>query len=101
MEKTCPQHGSVLTLIWRDRIDFSSWTGAAQELKDPEGRFCPENCGLCSDHKRGSCCVLLEVTKRCNLRCRYCFADAGGDGEASFEELADAVRDIALSLIHI
>lgn len=95
MEKTCPQHGDSRTLIWRGRIDFSSWTRAAQELKDPEGRFCPENCGLCSDHKRGSCCVLLEVTKRCNLRCRYCFADAGGDGEASFEELADAVRDIA------
>ncbi|MEG3070278.1 MAG: radical SAM protein [Candidatus Syntrophopropionicum ammoniitolerans] len=27
-----------------------------------------------------TCCVLLEVTRRCNLRCSFCFAE-GGSGE--------------------
>ena len=37
---------------------------------------CPYDCGLCPDHRQQSCCVLLEVTQRCDLRCPVCFADA-------------------------
>ena len=37
-------------------------------------RGCPFDCGLCRDHRQRSCTVLLEVTRRCNLRCPVCFA---------------------------
>ena len=30
---------------------------------------CPEACGLCEDHLRKTCCALVEVTGRCNLKC--------------------------------
>ncbi len=43
--------------------------------KDTKG--CPFDCGLCGAHRQISCTVLLEVTQRCNLSCRYCFAEAG------------------------
>ncbi len=39
---------------------------------------CPYDCGLCEDHLQQVCCVLLEVTQRCNLHCPVCFASAGG-----------------------
>ena len=67
MEKSCPECGDFRTLVWRGRLDFASWIAAASPLKDSEGIRCPDSCGLCGDHLRGSCCVLLEVTKRCNL----------------------------------
>jgi len=40
-------------------------------------RGCPYDCGLCPEHRQQSCCVLLEVTQRCNLACPICFASAG------------------------
>ncbi|MCR4894772.1 MAG: radical SAM protein [Eubacteriales bacterium] len=95
MEKSCPECGDFRTLIWRGKLDFASWIAAASPLKDSEGIRCPDNCGLCGDHLRGSCCVLLEVTKRCNLRCRFCFADAGREEEPSFDRLCEQIRDIA------
>ena len=95
MEKHCPSHGDFRALVWRGRLPFSSWTRSAAALGRDEGVLCPAGCGLCEEHLRGSCCVVLEVTKRCNLRCRFCFADAGKDEEPSFGSLLDSVRDIA------
>ena len=95
MEKTCPEHGTFRTIIWRGRLPFSGWTAQAQELTGGGGRHCPENCGLCGEHLRQSCCVLLEVTRRCNLCCRFCFADAGVGSEPSLDCLKEAIRDIA------
>ena len=43
----------------------------------PEEKGCPLDCGLCENHERKGCCVLLEVTQRCNLNCPICFASAG------------------------
>ena len=95
MEKTCPQHGDFRTVVWRGRLPFDRWTRCAEALRGDEGLLCPENCGLCGEHRRGSCCVLLEVTRRCNLRCRFCFADAGEEKEPSFADLREAISDVA------
>ena len=43
----------------------------------PVEKGCPYDCGLCQNHERDGCCVLLELTNRCNLRCPVCFASAG------------------------
>ena len=37
---------------------------------------CPHACGLCSHHTQTTCCLLLEITRRCNLACPHCFAAA-------------------------
>ena len=44
-------------------------------------KSCPDNCGLCEEHERKGCCMILEVTKRCNMHCPVCFASAGEGGE--------------------
>lgn len=82
LEKTCPKHGSFHTLIWEGTPDYWDW--AAEERKptrplteDGVRLGCPFDCGLCGQHRQRTCCVLLEVTARCNLRCPVCFADAG------------------------
>jgi uncharacterized radical SAM superfamily Fe-S cluster-containing enzyme len=37
---------------------------------------CPLHCGTCDRHLQTACCVLLDVTDRCNQRCPWCFARA-------------------------
>lgn len=81
MEKTCPDHGEFSVPVWRGAVDFDIWTKGAAELTDGEGENCPEDCGLCHKHRQGTCCVVYEVTKRCDLKCRFCFADGGQDTE--------------------
>ena len=98
LEKTCPEHGDFRALIWEgSRESYEAWGAGARPadriLKaGPSEKGCPLDCGLCEAHERRGCCVLLEVTKRCNLRCPVCFADAGEGEDISLEELANAIR---------
>ena len=93
MEKHCPEHGDFSAVVWRSRVDFSAWRAGAAPLAEGEGTDCPQNCRSCEQHPQGSCCVLLEVTRRCNLRCRFCFAE-GEMAEPTLSELCAAVDRI-------
>lgn len=85
--KTCPEHGFFDTLIWEGSADeYLAWGGACPGDEADDG--CPNNCGLCAEHKSEGCCVLLELTRRCNLRCPVCFASAGGEGDLGLDEIA-------------
>ena len=81
LQKTCPEHGDFSTIIWRGLPAFSSWV-RPKTPSFPKNPFtevnkgCPYDCGLCPEHEQQSCCVLLEVTQRCDLHCPVCFADA-------------------------
>ncbi len=84
MEKRYWEHGSFRTLIWEGDLDsYLAW--AAGDSNSPVTpvrareveKGCPYDCGLCQSHERDGCCVLLELTNRCNLRCPVCFASAG------------------------
>lgn len=96
LEKTCPWHGHFSALIWEGGAeDYIAWGaqdrgGTGVDIAVPAGRGCPADCGLCAGHLTGGCCVLLELTTRCNLRCPVCFAKAGeGEGrDLPMEEIA-------------
>lgn len=95
LTKTCPEHGSFETLIWEGGIvDYLKWDSApgggnAPGSTVPVKDGCPRDCGLCEEHESAGCCVLLELTKRCNLRCPVCFASAGeGSGESALSEIS-------------
>ena len=95
LEKSCPEHGSFRTLVWQGKLDFEGWLLGAAPLPEGQGLRCPRDCGLCAEHEIGSCCTLLEVTPRCDLRCRFCFARGGErEKEPSLDELKSAVDDI-------
>ncbi len=97
MEKRCAQHGDFRTLIWEGSLEsYLAWgendhAGKTVPTKAvPADKGCPHDCGLCEEHEREGCCVLLELTKRCNLRCPVCFASAGESMEQdlSLDEIA-------------
>ena len=95
LNKQCPEHGAFSVPIWRGAADFGRWTRYAQPLNGDKGLSCPERCGICAEHEIGTCCCVLEVTSRCNLRCRFCFADGGGaEADPTTESLKAAIRDI-------
>lgn len=86
MEKTCKFHGFSKTIVWRGWLElWKSWN----ELNNWEPEYyeetgngtavekgCPFDCGLCPEHLRKACLVVLEVTSKCNLKCPVCFASA-------------------------
>jgi hypothetical protein len=82
LKKECTVHGAFSALIWAgDEESYLAWD-RPNEKKDaiadakPVEKGCPHDCGLCEMHRRQTCCVLLEVTSRCNLGCPVCFASA-------------------------
>ncbi|MEN6410311.1 MAG: radical SAM (seleno)protein TrsS [Anaerolineaceae bacterium] len=83
LEKECPEHGAFQTILWRGEPAFSDWVRPKipTSPKNPftcVDRGCPFDCGLCPDHRQQPCCVLFDVTQRCDLACSFCFASAGG-----------------------
>ena len=87
--KTCPEHGMFSTIVWRDKVDFRRWIGATAPLDSDRTPPCPDGCGLCAEHQQGTCCLLYEVTRRCNLDCRFCFADPDSAGDVSIERIRE------------
>lgn len=83
LEKRCEEHGAFRVIIWRGSDPaYLSWATQKIPSQPPVcdtavDKGCPFDCGLCPEHRQHTCCVLLEVTGRCNLACPVCFAGAG------------------------
>ncbi len=83
LQKTCIEHGFFEVPVWRGDVDriISTPTRVPAYPENPmtvEKDGCPYDCGLCPEHRQQPCCVLFEVTQRCDLTCPYCFASSGG-----------------------
>ena len=81
LRKTCPEHGTFETVVWRGAASYAGWVrpkipAYPERPGTTVTHGCPYDCGLCSDHRQQTCTALLETTQRCNLRCPVCFADA-------------------------
>lgn len=95
MYKSCPEHGEFKSLIWEGDIEsYRAWEKANTAVEPPVDakavdKGCPYDCGLCTEHLRKGCCMLLELTNRCNLHCPVCFAGAGEKAprDLSLEEI--------------
>jgi 7,8-dihydro-6-hydroxymethylpterin dimethyltransferase len=76
IEKRCCDHGRFSTVIWRgEDPSFEQWGHYVPPEESEDKRpDCPNGCGLCPGHLQRTCCVLVEVTGRCNLSCPFCFA---------------------------
>ncbi len=84
-EKSCPSHGLFSVPAWMHKPntpDFETWCQNLRPSLNIPSKNCPHNCGLCNQHIRKSCCVLLEVTKNCNMSCPICYASAEGKSHA-------------------
>jgi 7,8-dihydro-6-hydroxymethylpterin dimethyltransferase len=105
LRKSCPEHGEFKTIIWRGADSYSAWGGECRTPARPPvygssvQRGCPFDCGLCEEHCQHTCCVVLDVTERCNLACAVCFASAGG--AAKPDPIADEIVGWCRKLIEL
>jgi hypothetical protein len=98
MHKTCPEHGKMSTVIWRGTDpDMRTW-GHAPIIPDDDTP-CPTGCAECTGHLQNTCCVLVEITNRCDLNCRFCFARGGDvvENEPTVDELYGIFCDLVKS----
>jgi uncharacterized radical SAM superfamily Fe-S cluster-containing enzyme len=118
LTKSCPEHGDLgEVLLWRNHAkSYSEWcrlrVGApvfssvdfrGQRTGSPPARTsewrdgCPYECGLCANHKQNTCSAILEVTRRCNIRCPICFA--ASETEADEDPDLDTIRQMLQTIL--
>lgn len=100
--RECPDHGPFRSLYWSDsamyhRFDAYNAIGqGVQNSKHPESPAgCPNDCGICSEHKSGTLLANVDVTNRCNLNCDFCFANARACGfiyEPTMDQIEEMFR---------
>ncbi|MGD9474451.1 MAG: radical SAM (seleno)protein TrsS [Eubacteriaceae bacterium] len=77
--RSCPDHGDFETLIWQKSdvkaLQWDKWRlENADQIASVKENDCPHHCETCQDHQQQACCVLIELTDRCNQHCAFCFA---------------------------
>ncbi len=101
LHKECPEHGRSQVVIWRGPPAFETWhrpkTPSRPQVPQTSSQAgCPRDCGLCGEHRQHTCTALIEVTRRCDLSCAFCFADGGRSRlpDPSLEELSTSFQHI-------
>jgi len=102
MQKTCQAHGVFKDVIFSDAEMFlrmEAWHfGDGQGFSNPGGAVegeCPRRCGICGWHTSHTSLANVDLTSRCNLSCRVCFADANGRPyELSFDQAVGTLQQL-------
>lgn len=106
-EKECPKHGSFKALVSNSIDDYLEWTRfpvvnippKTAITKGSDESRCPLDCGTCEKHLQTACCVLIDITERCNQHCPYCFARADEKDFSGYEpSMAELERKLDLLL---
>lgn len=92
MRKRCPEHGWFNVLISPDvdayvnSLKYNKPGSIPLEFSTEVKDGCPNDCGLCPEHKQHACLVLIEVNTACDLACPTCFANAGPGYNITMED---------------
>lgn len=107
LRKTCPDHGTFSVPVWRESGEgaaatppFANWSRPKNPSypvnpRTPIRDGCPYDCGLCPAHAQHTCTGLFEVTKRCDMSCPVCYAQASSVSNP----LRGEADDIPLTII--
>ncbi len=98
MTRSCPSHGEFQDLYWADAEMYKfydKYDTVGKGVENPNTstkKGCPDDCGLCENHKSTTLLANIDLTNRCNLNCDFCFANAQACGyiyEPTFEQIVD------------
>jgi 7,8-dihydro-6-hydroxymethylpterin dimethyltransferase len=95
--KKCDKHGSFKEIYFGDSVLYKKWmkykvTGGPSP--DVKTKIFDEP-ALYDEHKSQTVLTNLLITNRCNLRCSYCFMNAGATGYI-YEPSLDKIRDMLI-----
>ena len=94
--KVCKEHGTFSAAHWEspsvfnfaEKFDYFKYFGDANAPKNPDG--CPYICGFCKNHASSTVIGVIDVTKRCDLKCNICFSTFP-EHEVGYEPSKDTV----------
>lgn len=104
IRKKCSDHGEYEDLYWNS---YKQYMRAGKFKKIGKGvdnprtesiNGCPNDCGICPNHKSHTTLGIIDVTNRCNLKCPICFANAAAAGyvfEPSREDIFSMIENLA------
>jgi hypothetical protein len=97
MEKRCEKHGTFEEIIY-DTKQFERVMRCMKYVsKSKNIPACPYDCENCPGHPTQTLLAIMDVTNRCNLNCRYCFANSARCGylyEPSLPQVKDMLSAI-------
>lgn len=102
IKKKCEEHGEFKSIYFSDSDLYRRWIkfrvqGDGVENAEIEGSWVENLPKLYPKHGSQTVLSNLMVTNRCNLRCSYCFMNAGAAGyvyEPSLEELKEMMQQV-------
>ncbi|UCD04054.1 MAG: radical SAM protein [Candidatus Woesearchaeota archaeon] len=92
IKKTCDEHGEFKDLYFSDSDVYHRWEKFGVEGDEVKG---VKKFRLYDKHISQTVLTNLLVTNRCNLRCNYCFMNAGASGhvyEPSLEQIREMMK---------
>ena len=95
--KKCEKHGSFKEIYFSDAAIYKKWMKyivTGQPAPDVKTKVFDEP-ALYDEHKSQSVLTNLLATNRCDLRCSYCFMNAGASGRV-YEPTLDQIRDLLI-----
>ena len=95
--KECEKHGSFKDIYFSDANVYKKWVKykvTGDLAPDVKTRVFDEP-ALYDEHKSQSVLTNLLATNRCDLRCSYCFMNAGASGRV-YEPTLDQIRDLLI-----
>jgi len=97
IKKKCDKHGEFKDIYFSDASLYKKWmkykiTGV--DAPDVKTKIFDEP-ALYDMHKSQTVLTNLLVTNRCDLRCSYCFMNAGASGRV-YEPTLDQIRDMLI-----
>jgi uncharacterized radical SAM superfamily Fe-S cluster-containing enzyme len=101
--KTCKEHGSFSATHWEspdvfkfaEKFDYFKYFGDANAQKNPEG--CPYICHSCQKHVSSTVIGVIDVTKRCDLKCKICFSTFD-EHEVNYEPSKEKIIEMLVFL---
>jgi uncharacterized radical SAM superfamily Fe-S cluster-containing enzyme len=97
MKKSCENHGDFEVMIYgnaQDYIDSAKYNKLGAEplhFQAEVSKGCPEDCGICPDHKQHTCVGVIEIPDSSNLNCPVCFADSEGQFIVPYEKVKEMI----------
>ncbi len=101
IKKKCKEHGSFKDIYFGDVDLYKKWikhTVTGQDFPDIKTSLFGES-KLYNVHKSQTVLTNLLVTNRCNLRCGYCFMNAGASGKV-YEPTLEEIKKLLLQAYH-